>query len=334
MIGRVKPSPSLRSRSVAIAAALLLAASVAGAAAASADRKAPPGGSGDTKAPTTPGNLTVTDRTAYSVSFAWGAATDNSGSFVYRIVNRTWGTSIDVPSTRTTFTWTASNFQPQQTYTFNLYAVDAANNWSQPSNPVTTTLLADTTTPGAPVVTLTDAGPTHLSVAWTAQDDDPTLSSFLFMNGVVVNSASPTASFTIALLPPQTTYSFTVQVKDSGGHWSPMSGPLSAVTTAADPNDHTAPTVPAGLWGGVVENCEVMLFWSASSDDVTPAQFIRYDISVNGQSIDSTSLGYTHVDEYGITDGPNRFEIVALDEAGNRSAAASATFDLTACVAP
>ena len=334
MIGRLMPSPSLRSRSLAIAAALLLAASAAGAAA-GADRKAPPGGAGaDTTPPTTPGSFTLAARTAYSASFAWGAATDNSGSFVYRIVNRTWGTSVDVPMTERTFTWTASNFQPQQTYTFNVYAVDAANNWSQASNPVTTTLLADTTTPSAPVITLTDAGPTHLSLAWTAQDDDPSLSSFLFMNGVAVSSASAQASYTVALLPTQTTYSFTVQVRDSGGHVSPLSAPLSATTTASDPNDHTPPTVPGGLWGGVVENCEVMLFWSASSDAVTPALFIRYDILVNGQYIDSTSLGYTRVDEYGIADGANRFDVVAIDEAGNRSAAASATFDLTACVTP
>ena len=78
--------------------------------------------------------------------------------------------------------------------------------------------------------------------------------------------------------------------------------------------------------------CEVMLFWNASSDEVTPAQFIRYDVSVNGVLIDRTTLGYTRVDEYGIADGPNRFEIVAVDEAGNTSTAATATFDLVACV--
>ena len=69
-------------------------------------------------------------------------------------------------------------------------------------------------------------------------------------------------------------------------------------------------------------------------DDVTPAQFIRYDISVNGQHIDSTTLGYAQASEYGIVDGPNTFEVVAVDEAGNASAPASVTLDLIGCFVP
>ncbi|HEV8700938.1 MAG TPA: hypothetical protein VGV60_06665 [Candidatus Polarisedimenticolia bacterium] len=55
---------------------------------------------------------------------------------------------------------------------------------------------------------------------------------------------------------------------------------------------------------------------------------------MNGVRIDSTTLGYTQVIEYGIVDGPNRFEVVAVDEAGNRSAPVSATFDLFGCITP
>ena len=52
----------------------------------------------------------------------------------------------------------------------------------------------------------------------------------------------------------------------------------------------------------------------------------------SGRHIDSTTLGYTQVDEYGVADGENLFEVVALDEAGNASAPASATFELVGCV--
>ena len=38
--------------------------------------------------------------------------------------------------------------------------------------------------------------------------------------------------------------------------------------------------------------------------------------------------------EYCIVDGPNRFEIIAFDEAGNASAPAAVTFDLFGCVTP
>jgi len=289
------------------------------------------GPSGDRKAPTAPTNLRVTGTTAYSVSFAWGASTDNS-SFTYRIINKSWGTSVVVPSTQTSFTWSGSNLYPLQSYAFYVYAVDAANNWSKPSNTVSATLPRDTSTPGAPQVSLTDNGPTHITLSWTVQDDDPSPTVLVFKDGSLFNYGDGDGSVIVPLLAPQTTHTFTLQARDAGGNVSSMSAPLTATTEASDPNDHTPPTTPGNLWGGAIENCEVMLHWSASSDAVTPAQFIRYDVFVNGEHIDSTTLGYTQVDEYGIVDGQNRFEIVAVDEAGNASAPASATFDLIGCV--
>lgn len=321
MIGRLQPSLSIRWLAVALAAALLAVGSAA--------RAAGPGP--DRKAPTAPTNLTVTATTAYSVSLAWGASTDNSGSFSYRVINKGLGDSAVVPGTQTTFTW-PSKLYPLQTYSFYVYAVDAAGNWSKPSNTVSATLTRDTTPPMAPQVLVTDKGPTHLSLAWTTQDDDPRPTYLIVMNGNVLSSGSSDPSIIVAPLPPETTYTFTVQACDSGGNWSPVSETLTATTEPSDPNDTTPPTTPAGLWGGPIDDCEVILQWGASSDDVTPSQFIRYDISVNGVHIDSTTLGYTQVIEYGIVDGPNRFEIVAVDEAGNASAPAAATFDLIACI--
>lgn len=322
MIGRPLPSLSLRLRAVAVAAALLLAGPVGRATAAGPDRKAP----------TTPTNLTITGTTAYSASFAWGASTDNSGSFTYRIINKGLGDSVVVPGTQTTFTY-ASKLRPLQTYSFLVYAVDAAGNWSKASNTVSATLAGDTTTPAAPQVSLTGSGPTHLSLAWTTQDDDPRPIYLVFMNGSVLRSGSSDASIVVAPLPPETTYTFAVQARDGGGHWSPVSAPLTATTDPSDPNDTTPPTTP-GLTGGPIDSCEVLLYWSASSDDVTSPEFIRYDISVNGVHIDSLTLGYTQAIEYGNVDGPNRFEIVAVDEAGNASAPVAATFDLFGCVTP
>jgi chitodextrinase len=305
-------------RAVALAAALLPLGSAVSAA------------GPDRKAPTAPTNLTVTGTTAYSVSLAWGASTDNSGSFTYRIVNRTWGTSVDAPGTQTTATF-ALNLKPQQTYSFQVYAVDDANNWSKPSNTVSATLPKDTTAPQAPHVILTDSGPTHLTLGWTTQDDDPRPIYLVFMNGLVLRSGSADASIVVAPLAPETSYTFAVQARDSSGNWSPVSAPLTATTDASDASDTTPPTTPA-LNGYVLDGaCEVQLDF-ASSDDVTPAQFIRYDIYLNGAWLDSTSLGYTHVIEYGNVDGPNTFEVVAVDEAGNASAPAAVTLDLIGCI--
>jgi chitodextrinase len=307
-----------RLRAVGCAAALLIASSAAAA----------PGA--DRKAPTTPTNLRVTGTTAYSVSFAWSGSTDNSGSFTYRLTNNTAGGSVVVPGTQTTFTL-ATGLRPGSTYAFVIYAVDGAGNWSHASNSVSATLPRDTTTPAAPQISLTDVGPTHLTLAFTAQDDDPRPIFVVSMDGSVLGQGSADASIIVTPLAPASTYSFTVQARDGGGNWSPVSAPFTASTDPGDPADTTPPTTPV-MWGGPIDSCEVMFFWNPSSDDVTPAEFIVYRLSVNGVFVQGTTLGRTQAIEYGIVNGPNRFELVAVDEAGNVSAPAVATFDLSGCI--
>src|SRR5262245_62720006 len=170
MIGRLAPSLPLRLHAAALAAVLMLTAPAVYAAPA------------DRKAPTAPTNLIVTGTTAYSVSLAWTAPRTTPAT--YRIINKGYGESEVVSGTQTAFTF-ASNLYPLQTYSFYVYAVDAAGNWSKPSNTVSATLPRDTTPPKAPVLTLTDTGPTHLSIAWTTEDDDPDPIYLFFMNGSV-----------------------------------------------------------------------------------------------------------------------------------------------------
>ena len=308
-----------RSMPAVVAAILMLAGSAAQAAGPSADRTAP----------TTPTNLTVMGKTAYTVSFSWNASTDNSGSFTYRLTNKTAGGTVVVPGTQTTFTL-ATGLRPNSSYAFVIYAVDGAGNWSNASNTVSATLPRDTTAPAAPQISLTDVGPTHLTLAFTAQDDDPRPIFVISMDGAALRQGSAETSIIVTPLAPATSYSFTVQARDGGGNWSPVSAPFTASTDPSDAGDTTPPTTPV-MWGGPIDSCEVMFFWHPSSDDVTPADFIVYRLSVNGVFVQGTTLGRTQAIEYGIVNGPNRFDLVAVDEAGNASAPASATFDLSNC---
>jgi chitodextrinase len=308
-----------RSMPVVLAAALLLFGPAVHA-----------GPSADRKAPTTPTSLRVTGTTAYSVSFAWNASTDNSGSFTYRLTNKTAGGSFVVPGTQTTFTL-ATGLAPSGSYAFVIYAVDGAGNWSNASNSVSATLPRDTTTPAVPQISLTGAGPTHLTLAFTAQDDDPRPIFAVSMDGSVIRPGSSEPSIIVTPLAPASTHTFTVQARDGAGHWSPVSAPFTATTNPGDPGDTTPPSTPL-MWGGPIDSCEVMFFWNPSSDDVTPAEFIVYRLSVNGVFVQGTTLGRTQAIEYGIVNGPNRFDLVAVDEAGNASLPASATFDLSGCI--
>jgi hypothetical protein len=207
--------------------------------------------------------------------------------------------------------------------------VDEAGNYSGYSNSVTFTLPRDTVAPTKPAVSVTGVGPRHVSLAWSSTDNGPNLWYFVTMNGAVIRSADRATSAIIPLLANQTTYVFTVQAFDFGGNWSPVSEPVEATTTAANPDDVTAPTTPANFYGNNLDGCETELSWSESTDDLDPQWQIEYQIFVNDVYDHSLALRYARTIVYGTLTGANTFSIVAVDTAGNRSEAATATVDLT-----
>ncbi|MBQ1011455.1 discoidin domain-containing protein, partial [Micromonospora sp. M51] len=89
--------------------------------------------------PTAPSGLTVTGRTASSVSLAWTASTDDNGVTGYQV--RQGGTVV---STVTGTTATVSGLAASTSYTFTVVARDAAGNTSAASNAATVTTDAPT----------------------------------------------------------------------------------------------------------------------------------------------------------------------------------------------
>src|SRR5829696_5744531 len=120
-------------RTVGAAVALVLALAVTGPVAAGKKPAPPP--SGDKTPPTTPTNLRVTSLGQTSVTLAWDASTDNSGSVTYS-VNKD-GQGFTVPQGQTTYTidW----LSPGLTYNFYVTATDKSLNESGKSNTVTVT---------------------------------------------------------------------------------------------------------------------------------------------------------------------------------------------------
>ena len=281
----------------------------------------------DRKPPTTPTNLRVTAVGPYTVTLAFNPSTDNSGNFQY-VVCCANVSSQTFPGAGSSLVYT-SGLEPNRPWTLRMYARDAAGNWSQPSNSVTFTTTADTVPPAQPVVSVTDVGPTHVSLMWSASDNDPSLRYTVRLNGAPVLSATANTSQIFPLLEPETTYVFSVQARDSGGNNSPVSEDKPATTEAPNPDDVTAPTTPA-LGTGYVEGCEVQLIWTESTDDFDPQFAIEYEIYLNGVHVDSSALRFTNRVVYANQNGVNTFAVAAVDSAGNRSAFSnefSAVFD-------
>jgi chitodextrinase len=274
-----------------------------------------------------PKNLRVTGVTDWTVTLSWDAPKGKApASYVIQSSN---GHSMTVAGSQTTAVF-SRGFDYNRTYSFRVYAVTASGSWSGASNTVTATLPRDIAPPPKPVVSSTGTGPTHVDLAWSFSDPDPSPRFDIYVNGLLRHGQVAGTSMRIVFLSPNTTYSFTVRARDSGGNWSEMSDPFVVTTPAADPNDHEPPTMPPGLWGGIIDGAtEAMFFWGSSTDNVTQQEHIRYLGYLNGQLDGATVAPYRREFTMYLTPGiVNTIEVYAVDEAGNRSAPATMTIDM------
>jgi hypothetical protein len=148
-------------------------------------------------------------------------------------------------------------------------------------------------------------------------------------DGVKISSGGFTwvseTSRTFTLLQPGTTYTFTAQAKDrfineSGGNLSAVSPPFSVATKVNDGSDVTPPTQPSNVQAFSYGDLEMQVWWTASTDAVTPPNVIVYEIYVNGVH-ENTAIGRNMTPSaYGVV-GDNEVTVIAIDEAGNRSIA-------------
>jgi len=278
--------------------------------------------------PPAPENFRVMARTAYTVTLAWNRAPANSGEFNYIL----WGAynvgpNVILPKTATTYTFTA--LFPGNTYTFGIFAKNAAG---QTSTQVTVNgirLPNDTTPPTtAPIVSIEEVGSNYANISWIpAQDDGPHLSAQIYLNGAFyygVGRGITTA--TLRFLQPGTTYNLTARAIDFGNNAGPFSNPMALVTLPANPNDTTPPTTPANLYasGTGDGSTDTHISWTQSTDDFDAQSNIRYDVYVNGvfQEARFGSGGESIVyAEF----GENLIEVSATDTAGNTSAPATFT---------
>lgn len=281
---------------------------------------------GDRTPPTAPSNLVVTGTTSYGVSLAWKASSDKSGIASYTICcANTNSETTNGPVTSYTYT---KGIEAGRSVTLFVVARDTAGNVSKTSNTVTVTTPRDTTTPSKPTVTVTDVGPTSVSLSWSATDDSPNLWFTVTKDGSPVLTGTRDTSGTLALLQPDTSYTFTVQAMDFGGNRSPVSDPLTVTTETRDATDTTPPSTPGNLRtnGMAFSDGETWLFWDESADDQTDASLIEYQVFVNGV-YDSSVVGFERQIVYGTPNSFNTYSVVAVDESGNKSAEASIVVD-------
>ena len=282
----------------------------------------------DKTAPTVPTNLRITAATEDTVSVAWNASTDNSGS-IHHYVTCYSGFTIPAPGY---CIWgspvppakTVGGLVPGKEWTFRVKAVDAAGNESALSSPVTGSTAPDVTPPTAPTnMRVTATTPSSVSLAWDRSTDGWGFGYQVLMDGEVIGTTSQLA-FRARHLPPGTTHTFAIRARDTSGNLSAAS---NAVTVALAPSsDHTPPTTPTNLTASQPPDdfCATNnLQWNASTDDVDPQSAIEYEIYLNGTLFLVTPPGFAWASPYTF-EGTNTWTVVAVDRAGNSSGVSNA----------
>lgn len=264
----------------------------------------------DTRPPTAPSGLTAVSTTT-GVTLTWKASTDNVGVKFYVVTVATQTKRPTAPKAA------FANLRPNTSYTARVQAVDAAGNRSTAVRLAFRTKARDTTPPSAPGAITTAPEITGATISWGAASDNIGVTAYvLTVDGRSQTLTARTA--TVTGLRPNTSYLASVLAKDAAGNTSPA---VSATFRTLPEPDVTPPSVP-GSPTVTPGSTQATLNWTPSTDNVGVSGYVVAVAGLAEQTVTATTAtldGLTPDTTYTAT-------IVATDAAGNRSAAAEATF--------
>jgi large repetitive protein len=316
---------SRREKAIVLALALVVPAAVIASSTAPSPRPSPPlrGGEGDS--PSAPLGLSAIPASSTQIVLAWVALPSDAARVAgYEVLQD------GEPVLATTgVTASLGDLSPWREYCFVVRARDRAGNVSVDSKRACARTL-DTRPPTTPAgVTITALSESELAIAWAPSTDDAGIAWYDVRReekGSV--TAVEETHAREKHLERWTRYCYSVRARDLAGNWSSPSPEACGRTLETVP-----PSPPPALVARAKSDTEVELAWGNSTAD---AGIARYEVSRDGARFAQGPATHTH--QGGLK--PARrycYDVVAVDEAGNRSQPSSAcaeTPDLTAPTAP
>jgi fibronectin type 3 domain-containing protein len=265
-------------------------------------------GAGDTTNPSDPTNLTATAVSGSQINLAWTGSTDNVGVTNYEIFRG--GSLLTTVGAVTAYSDTGLANGTQ--YSYKVRALDAANNMSGFSSPVSATTF-DTAPPSNPTnLTATAVGTTRADLAWTAATDNVGVTNYeIFRGGVLLTMVGAVTSYSDTSVTTGSTYSYQVRALDAASNRSIFSN-----TATVTMGDTVVPSNPTNLGATAAAYNRIDLAWTASTDNVGVT---NYEIFRGGSLLTTVGAVTTYSDT---TVGPGlaySYQVRALDLAGNRS---------------
>ncbi len=196
----------------------------------------------ETSPPTAPSSLNVTQTTARGLTLTWSASTDNVGVKGYYVMRN--GVMVNIASTSS---YSDEGLSPSTTYSYYVYAFDAAGNISSqsPAISATTTVLpnGDTVAPNTPTdLVATKATAEQVNLSWNSSADNVGVSSYQVYRcsgtctdpntGFSFIKNTTATSYGDASLTPSTTYSYYIKAADYNQNQSLASNIISTTTPA------------------------------------------------------------------------------------------------------
>jgi fibronectin type 3 domain-containing protein len=247
-------------------------------------------------------HCTTTD--AYAVGWSYSSASGSacgaapkplSDAQVYHFLK------ISVNGTSVTVTPTNSQGQTFDTQTYN-FAPDA-------------------TPPSAPG-NLQFSSQTPPTLGWTPATDNIGVVAYdVYRNGIYLATVGPqVTAYKDSSASSGVSYTYRVAARDSAGNTT------SATVTTGGKADTTPPTVPSNLTGSATGYTTASLSWGSSSDSVG---LLYYTVVRNGTPVANVPAGTTtYTDTQLLPAIAYSYQVIAVDNSGNRSAASN-TANLT-----
>ncbi|MFF0173430.1 glycoside hydrolase family 9 protein [Micromonospora profundi] len=199
--------------------------------------------------------------------------------------------------------------------------------WGDEPGPVVPDTAAPSV-PGTPVASaVTSSG---LTLTWAASTDTggsglagyEITQSQTGSDALVLRTAT-TNTLAVTGLLPERTYQFTVRALDGAGNRSASSAAVSVTTPAGPAPDTTAPTAPGTPVASAVTATGLTLTWAASTDNVGVTGYRVYREAGATDALVGSPTGTTAAVTGLTASTAYQFYVVAVDAAGNTSAASA-----------
>ncbi|MEV4497183.1 glycoside hydrolase family 9 protein [Micromonospora arborensis] len=194
------------------------------------------------------------------------------------------------------------------------------------------------TVPGKPVAS--GLTPRSVTLTWPASTDSGgsglagyDVREFLVGGDTVAIRPATGNTLTLSTLLPERTYEFSVAARDGAGNLSAASQVLTVTTPPTGSADTTAPSVPGTPTASAVTATGLSLSWAASTDNVGVTGYRVYREAGATDPLVGSPTGTTLAVTGLTASTAYQFYVVAVDAAGNTSAA-SAPVAVTTAPAP